>query len=117
LGSAVRDVLRLDSRDPETHDRIRHDTVDKAGSVTLRHNGRLHHIGVGRTYEGTCVILLVQDLDVRIVNAVTGELIRDLILNPNVDYQGTGAPKRPTRRPQKGPLPDPQLQVRQFPMS
>ncbi len=106
-----------DSRDPETHDRIRHDTVDKAGSVTLRHNGRLHHIGVGRTYEGTCVILLVQDLDIRIINAITGELIRDLILNPNVDYQGTGAPKGPTRRPQKRPLPDPQLQVRQFPMS
>ncbi len=47
------------------------------------------------------MILLVQDLDVRIVNAVTGELIRDLILNPNVDYQPTGAPKGPTRRPQK----------------
>ena len=30
---------------PDTHDRIRHDTVDKAGSVTLRHNSRLHHIG------------------------------------------------------------------------
>ncbi len=94
-------AMPSDSRDPETHDRIRHDTVDKAGSVTLRHNGRLHHIGVGRTYEGTCVILLVQDLDIRIINAITGELIRDLILNPNVDYQGTGAPKGPTRRPQK----------------
>ena len=33
---------------PETHDRIRHDRVDKTGSVTLRHNSRLHHIGVGR---------------------------------------------------------------------
>ncbi|MDQ1616554.1 MAG: hypothetical protein QOJ60_2493 [Actinomycetota bacterium] len=42
------------SHDPDTHDRIRHDRVDKAGSVTLRHNGRLHHIGVGRTYQGTC---------------------------------------------------------------
>ena len=36
---------------------------DKTGSVTLRHNGRLHHIGVGRTYAGTYVRLLVQDLD------------------------------------------------------
>lgn len=32
---------------PVTHDRIRHDRVDKAGSVTLRHNSRLHHIGIG----------------------------------------------------------------------
>ncbi len=60
--------------DPETHERVRHDRVDKAGSVTLRHNSRLHHIGVGRTHTGTCVILLVQDLQIRIVNAVTGEL-------------------------------------------
>lgn len=64
------------SRDPETHDRVRYDRVDKAGSVTLRHNGRLHHIGVGRTHERTCVILLVQDLNIRVVNAITGELLR-----------------------------------------
>lgn len=86
-----------ETRDPDTHDRVRHDRVDKAGSVTIRHNGRLHHIGVGRTYEGTCVILLVQDLHIRVVNAITGELLRDLILNPNTDYQPTGAPKGPTR--------------------
>ena len=35
------------TRDPETHERIRHDRVDKAGSVTLRHDSRLHHIGIG----------------------------------------------------------------------
>jgi transposase InsO family protein len=84
--------------DPKTHDRIRHDTVDKAGSVTLRYRSRLHHIGIGRTHTGTCVILLVQDLDIRVVNAATGELLRDLILDPSRDYQPTGAPKGPTRR-------------------
>ncbi len=86
-----------DSRDPDTHDRIRHDKVDKAGSVTIRHNGRLHHIGIGRTHAGTCVILLVQDLQIRVVNAITGELLRELILNPHIDYQPTGAPKGPTK--------------------
>ena len=87
--------------DPETHDRIRHDRVDKADSVTLRHNSRLHHIGVGRTHAGTCVILLVQDLQIRVVNAATGELLRDLILDHNRDYQPTGAPKGPTQRAPK----------------
>ncbi len=87
--------------DPDTHDRIRHDTVDKAGSVTLRHGGRLHHIGIGRTHTGTCIILLVQDLQIRIVNAATGELLRELTLNPNRDYQPTGALKGPTRQPPK----------------
>lgn len=74
-------------RDAESHDRIRHDRVDKAGSVTIRINGRLHHIGIGRTYKGTCVILLAQDLQIRVVNALTGELLRELILDPNRDYQ------------------------------
>jgi hypothetical protein len=60
------------SRDPDTHDRIRHDIVDKAGSVTLRHCSRLHHIGVGRTHAGTCVILLVQDLQIRVECLIGG---------------------------------------------
>ncbi|MEO8330405.1 MAG: IS481 family transposase, partial [Candidatus Nanopelagicales bacterium] len=62
-------ALPTDSRDPDTHDRIRHDKVNKTGSVTLRVNGRLHHIGVGRTHTGTCVILLIQDLNIRVVKA------------------------------------------------
>jgi len=91
-------ALPTTSRDPDTHDRIRHDRVDKAGSVTLRTGGRLHHIGIGRTHAGTCVILLIQDLDIRVVNAITGELLRELLLNPHTDYQPTGAPKGPTRK-------------------
>ncbi|MCW2844980.1 MAG: integrase catalytic subunit [Nocardioides sp.] len=94
-------ALGSHSRRPETHDRTRHDRVDKAGSVTLRHNSRPHHIGVGRTHAGTCVILLVQDLQIRIVNAVTGELVRELLLDPSRDYQPTGTPIGPTRRTPK----------------
>ena len=84
--------------DPETHDRIRHDVVDKAGSVTLRHNSRLHHIGIGRTHTGTCVILLVQDIDIRVVNAATGDLLRELVLDPTHDYQPTEHPKDPPHK-------------------
>ena len=86
---------------PQTHERIRHDRVDKAGSVTLRHNSRLHHIGIGRTHAGTCVILLVQDLQIRVVNATTGELLRELTLDPNRDYQPHQSTQRPTHEPQK----------------
>ena len=88
-----------DSRDPDTHDRIRHDRVDKAGSVTLRHDGRLHHIDLGRTHAGTCITLLIHDLDIRVINPITGELLRELVLNPHIDYQPTGAPKSPTPKP------------------
>jgi len=52
-----------------------------------RVNGKLHHIGIGRTHARTHVILLIHDLHVRIVNATTGELLRELTINPNRDYQ------------------------------
>jgi hypothetical protein len=85
----------------DTHDRVRHDRIDESGCVTLRVAGRLHHIGIGRTHARTHVILLVQDLDVRVVNAATGELLRELTIDPARDYQPTGAPKGPTRRLRK----------------
>jgi len=85
-------------RSADTHDRVRHDKIDKAGSVTLRVAGRLRHIGVGRTHARTNVILLVQDLHVRIVNAATGEILRDLIIDPRRDYQPTGRPPGPTKK-------------------
>jgi transposase InsO family protein len=79
------------SRDTDSHDRVRHDRVDKSGTVTLRVAGQLRHIGIGRTHKGTHVILLVQDLDVRIVNAITGELLRELAIDPDRDYQPRNA--------------------------
>ena len=75
------------TRDAETHDRIRHDIVDKSGSVTLRVHGQLRHIGIGRTHKRTHVILLIQDLDVRVINAITGELLRELTVDTSKDYQ------------------------------
>jgi transposase InsO family protein len=86
------------SRDADTHDRVRRDRVDTTGVVTLRHAGRLHHIGIGRTHARTHVLLLVQDLHIRIVNAATGELLRQLTLDPTRDYQPTGRPPGPTRK-------------------
>jgi transposase InsO family protein len=82
----------------DTHDRVRTDRVDQAGIITLRVAGRLHHIGVGRTYTGTRVLILVQDLNIKIINAATGEPIRRLTLDPTRDYQPTGAPKGPKRK-------------------
>jgi transposase InsO family protein len=90
-------------RSTDTHDRVRDDRISKTGSVTLRHNGRLHHIGIGRTYAGTYVRILVQDLDIHIVDTATGELLRELTLDPTRDYQPTGAPSGPTRKNSNGP--------------
>jgi transposase InsO family protein len=70
-----------------THYRIRHDRIDKTGTVSLRRAGRMHHISLGRPLHGTPVILIIDDLNIRVVNKETGELIRDLTLNPDIGYQ------------------------------
>ncbi len=52
----------------------------------------------GRTHARTpIIIILVADLDIRIIHAATGEILRDLTLDTTRDYQPTGAPKGPTR--------------------
>jgi transposase InsO family protein len=79
----------------ELHHRVRTDRVDHTGVVTLRAGGRLHHIGIGRTHARTHVLLLVQDLEIRVVDAATGELLRELTLDPTKDYQPTGRPPGP----------------------
>jgi transposase InsO family protein len=66
--------------------KVRHDKVDKTGSVTLRHKGRLHHIGIGRAYGGWRVVLLVAGLEVQVLG-VDGSPLRRLTLDPETDYQ------------------------------
>ena len=76
------DRLPLD----DTHYRIRHDKLDPSGIFTLRHNSRLHHIGVGRRHAGTDILVLVHDRHVRVLTH-DGELLRELQLDPSKDYQ------------------------------
>jgi hypothetical protein len=71
---------------------------------------------MGRTHAGTCVILLVQDLQTRVINAATGELLRDPTLEPSRDYQPTGAPKGPAAKPRNEQHPDLHSQVRVSPI-
>lgn len=82
-------------RNTDTHHRVRHDKISKNGIVTLRHAGRLHHIPIGRAHAGTRILLLAQDLDIRIINAATGELLRELQLDPTHDYQALNSRKPP----------------------
>lgn len=75
-----------------THARIRHDKVNN-GKITLRHAGTLYAIGLGRHLTGRPVIALVHDLDITIIDATTGETLRELTLDPTRKYQ----PQQTTR--------------------
>ena len=81
----------------ERHWRVRHDTVDKAGLITLRWAGQLRHLAIGRAHTGTPVLLLVAGDDTLVINHTTGEIIAEHHLGENRDYQ----PKKqqsPSRR-------------------
>ncbi|MGH9044591.1 MAG: integrase core domain-containing protein [Acidimicrobiales bacterium] len=71
---------------PLGHRRLRIDRVDKSGRVTLRHRGRLHHIGIGNAYAGWRVAMLIEGQDIEIVG-LDGSPLRRLVLDLNVDYQ------------------------------
>jgi transposase InsO family protein len=67
--------------------RVRKDRVDTDGKLTLRHGSRLHHIGIGRRWAGTRILMLIRELNIRIITETDGELIRELVLDPTRDYQ------------------------------
>jgi transposase InsO family protein len=76
----VAPIIKINDR------RLRLDKVDPAGSVTLRHKGRLHHIGIGRAYAGWRVAMLIEGLDIEVVG-LDGSPLRHLVLDPSKDYQ------------------------------
>ncbi len=84
----------------DAHHRVRTDRIDDSGTVTLRVAGRLHHISIGRAHARTHILMLIQDLNIRIINAATGELLRHLTLDPTRDYQPRNVPcGRPKKKP------------------
>jgi transposase InsO family protein len=82
----------------DPHCRVRHDRIDRSGTVTLRHNSRLHHIGLGRRLAGTRVTLLVDDLHIRVIDRDTGQLLRELTLDPRRDFQPRAIPPGPPKK-------------------
>jgi transposase InsO family protein len=103
------------------HYRVRNDTIDSGGSVTVRHNSRLHHIGLGAAHRGTRITLLIDNLHIRVIARDTGQLIRELTLDPTRDYQPRGVPpgpppgtlcRPPTAAPDPGPTAAPAAGVK-----
>lgn len=75
------------NRAADSHDRVRRDRVDKNGTITLRVASRLRHIPLGRAHARTRILALAHELDVTIINATTGELLRELTIDLDRDYQ------------------------------
>ena len=70
----------------QVHHRIRKDTVDSRGHVTLRYLGKLRHLNVGWKYQGQTILLYIVDDHVDVVTP-DGELVGEITLNPEKNYQ------------------------------
>ena len=68
------------------HLRLRYDTVDKAGAMTLRRAGRLHHLGIGAAHRGRRVLAVVDELEVTVVALETGEVLSTHRIEPERPY-------------------------------
>ncbi len=80
-------TIEIDGQTLLAHTKVRRDRVDKTGAFTLRYRSKLHHVGVGREHRGKRILILMADLDVRVIDE-NGVTIRHLELDPSVDYQG-----------------------------
>jgi transposase InsO family protein len=76
----------------DEHYRVRRDRIDTDGKLTVRHNSRLHHIGMARRHAGIRVLMLIHELHVRVIAEDTGELLRAFTLDPSRDYQPQAVP-------------------------
>lgn len=66
--------------------RVRYDTVDTGGKVSLRYANRMLHFGVGRGHARTEIIVLIHNTDATIIST-TGAVLGTYTINPEQTYQ------------------------------
>lgn len=66
--------------------RVRYDIIDNSGKVTVRRDGMLHKLGVGRAYATQPVIMLIDDKTVTVTNRLTGEVLSEHTIDPVKKY-------------------------------
>lgn len=70
----------------EGHYRLRYDRVDQDGKMSLRHAGRMHHLGIGIRHRRKRVIALVDTTTVTVTHLDTGEIISTHHIDPTRSY-------------------------------
>jgi transposase InsO family protein len=71
---------------PSTHFRIRHDTIDQFGKITLRHASRLRHLGIGRAHAGTPVLILVTTTNVTVISKTRHHVLSSHHIDADKNY-------------------------------
>lgn len=80
----ARPNLKNVTRDREF--RIRHDRIDKDGKVTLRHEGKLRHLGVRKIHRRKKVVMLIDTEEVTVMDVETSEVLSRHSIDPGKFY-------------------------------
>lgn len=73
--------------DGTEHWRVRYDTVDSGGTITVRYAGKLRHLGIGRAHKNTPIVLLMSGQETIVTTRHGGEILAEHTINPAKDYQ------------------------------
>gem|GEM_PF-2296754 len=68
------------------HYRIRFDTVDQFGKLTLRRAGKLHHLGTGKIHAHKPALIIVDHTTVTVIDRQTGEIFSEHDIDPTRNY-------------------------------
>jgi transposase InsO family protein len=66
--------------------RLRYDTTDRKGAISLRRAGRMHHLRVGAAHAGRRVLAIVDEGEVTVVALDTGEVLSSHRIEPDKGY-------------------------------
>ena len=68
------------------HFRLRYDTTDRDGGMTLRRAGRLHHLHIGAAHARRRVLAIADEREVTVIALDTGEIISSHLIEPDKGY-------------------------------
>jgi transposase InsO family protein len=68
------------------HFRLRYDTTDRDGGMTLRRAGRLHHLHIGAAHARRRVLAIADEREVTVIALATGEIISRHLIEPDKGY-------------------------------
>ena len=68
------------------HFRLRYDTTDTKGAISLRRAGRMHHLRIGAAHAGRRVLAIVDEREVTVVALDTGEVLSSHRIEPERGY-------------------------------
>ena len=74
------------ARAPHSYYRLRYDHVDTGGKVSIRHAGRMHHLGIGTAHRGKEILAITDTASVTVIELRTGEILSTHDIDPARAY-------------------------------